>query len=210
MPEFKLYYFELYARAEPIRMMLHKGGADWEDVIKKGDDWKAFKPTIPGGQMPILELADGTMLGQSKAIAKLIGRKYGFYPEDPMLAYKSDAVCDYLEDRVMEFVGPAFCAPEDKEAKMKVVFEEAFPKLMKNLDSFIPEAGWITGDKMCVADFQLGNLYGSLMTNPKGRYGIEDGKWKEALEQYPKFNAYGQRFNAEFKDWIEKRFEATL
>ena len=63
MPEFKLYYFALYARAEPARMMLTHAGADWEDAITAGDDWKALKPNVPGGQMPCLELADGTRMG---------------------------------------------------------------------------------------------------------------------------------------------------
>ena len=205
MPEFKLYYFELYGRAEPIRMMLAHSGADWEDIIKTGDDWKAFKPTIPGGQMPILELADGTMMGQSMAIARFVGKKYGYYPADPMAAYHVDNIIDIAGDVLMNMVKPAFAPAEAKEALTTECFETHAPKFLACLDQYIKDDGFLVGDSLTLADFLIGGLYCNIMTNPKGRYGIEDGKWAEFLAKYPKFEAYGKRFAEAIKGWLEKR-----
>ena len=160
--------------------------------------------------MPTLELADGTMMGQSVAIANFIGKRHGFYPTDDMLAYKNDAIIDYLADRAKEIMGPAFAKEEEKAKLIDVSIDESFPKLMANLDSFIPETGFLLGDKLHVCDFFVGGLYVNVFTNPKGRFGIEDGRWAAALAKYPKFDAYGKRFAEANKEWLEKRMEATL
>ena len=39
----KLYYFDLYARAEPIRMALAKAGVAYEDLRTTGNAWKELK-----------------------------------------------------------------------------------------------------------------------------------------------------------------------
>ena len=41
----KFYYFDVYAKGEPVRMALTKAGVPFEDVIMAGDDWKALKET---------------------------------------------------------------------------------------------------------------------------------------------------------------------
>ena len=61
----KLYYFNLYARGEPIRMMLHRAGVQFEDIRvgfgKEHEDLKA-SGLLPNGQMPMLMLKDGTKM----------------------------------------------------------------------------------------------------------------------------------------------------
>ena len=44
----------------------------------------ARKPTTPWGSMPYLVLADGTVLGQSHALFRLIGKATGLYPDDAL------------------------------------------------------------------------------------------------------------------------------
>ena len=58
----KIHYFENYGKAEMSRMALHYCGVAFENVTHAGEDWVAYKPTTEFGQMPILELDDGTQL----------------------------------------------------------------------------------------------------------------------------------------------------
>ena len=94
MPEYKLYYFGVYARAEAMRMLLSHANADWENVMVGMEEWPALKPSMPGGVMPCLELADGTKMGQSVSILRFLGAKHGYYPKDPKQAYEVDMLLD--------------------------------------------------------------------------------------------------------------------
>ena len=121
MPEFKLIYFRLYVRAEPTRMMLTHAKADWEDVYAgKGFlHWKELKPKMPyPHQLPVLELADGAMITQSVAIARFVAKRFGYYPDDPLLAAKCDEFIDntYGEDNVfLKAMKPSYAPEETKE-----------------------------------------------------------------------------------------------
>ena len=59
-------YFQVYAKGEPIKMALWKAGVDFEDNRFTPEEWQALKASgkLPFGQVPILELADGTVLSQ--------------------------------------------------------------------------------------------------------------------------------------------------
>jgi hypothetical protein len=53
---FKVTYFKFYARGEAIRMLLSHAGAPWEDNQIEVSEWPAIKPTVPGNQLPCLEI----------------------------------------------------------------------------------------------------------------------------------------------------------
>ena len=118
----KVYYFDLFARAEPIRMMLTLANVPFEDCRMTGQAWMDLKPTLEYGQMPVLELDDGTQLSQSAAIYDYVATVHGFHPESPMDKYRGqnlyEAVfCDIFAKSI---VGMVFCKPEEKEAKMEI------------------------------------------------------------------------------------------
>lgn len=82
----KLYYFPSYGRAEPLRLMLHHAGIEYEECFIEMDDWPKHKPMMPGGSMPAIELPTGKKLGSTPSLARYFGRLYGYYPADPFLA----------------------------------------------------------------------------------------------------------------------------
>ena len=45
----KLYYFDIYGRAEPIRTLLHHAKVEYEDVRLKGDAWLEKKKEFEFG-----------------------------------------------------------------------------------------------------------------------------------------------------------------
>ena len=96
----KLTYFNLYARGEAIRMLLHHKKVDFEDEIINPADWSKLKRSgrFPQEQLPVFETEDGTVLHQSAAIIRYLGMVYGYYPEDPEQAYWCDWSIDTVND----------------------------------------------------------------------------------------------------------------
>ena len=77
-------------------MALWRAGVEFNDNRVTGDDWVALKGSgkLPYGQVPALELADGTVLAQGGTIVNYIG---DVYPDklkhaDPLVNAKADIV----------------------------------------------------------------------------------------------------------------------
>ena len=94
----KFFYFPAAARGDCARLALTLRKISFKDKVVAPADWGALKPTTIWGQMPYAELRDGTLLGQSYAIFRFIGKGTGLYPEDPLLAARVDECMDGLGD----------------------------------------------------------------------------------------------------------------
>jgi glutathione S-transferase len=103
--KFTLHYFGGYGRAEALRIMLNHANVDFTDHRFGFDAWPALKPTMVGGSVPNIEFADGTKIGATNAIMRMFGAKYGYYPEDPMMAYQNDFLTDLYYDYFDAFAG---------------------------------------------------------------------------------------------------------
>jgi len=208
MAEYTLHYFPLYARGEPIRMLLAHADVQFEDNRITMDDWKNHKASMPNGQLPALELKDGTRVGQSNAIMRMLGMKYGYYPTDPMEAFKSDELSDYYLD-IMGKVYPPFFKPEDqREAMYPEIFDNVLPKFLDLIDPHCAKGQFIVGEKLCVADFWIGGLYTTFFSNPA--VGFAKDRFDAILAKYPNFQAYGERFAAANEKWISTRVPAPI
>ena len=97
-PLYKLHYFQFYGRAEAIRMMLEHANVPYENLEFSFAEWPEKKPLMPKGQVPVLELPDGTMMPESYAIARYIARVHGYYPDDPRAGYEVDSLVDGFDD----------------------------------------------------------------------------------------------------------------
>ena len=102
------------------RMALHYCEIEFENVIHSGEDWAAFKPTTEFGQMPILELGDGTMLAQSQCIFNFIcdqwGDSKGLTPQDRMVRYNGQCTVAVLhDDFAMKHIMAAWFMPDGDE-----------------------------------------------------------------------------------------------
>ena len=132
--EYVFHYFGLMVRGEPIRMMLAHANIPFEDRRYTMEDWPNHKASMPNGQMPALEMKDGTRLGQSNAIVRMLGCKYGYYPEDPLQAFKCDELCDTYLDIIGKIYIPFFKPEDQREAMYPDIFDKILPNFLTRID----------------------------------------------------------------------------
>lgn len=74
MPNYTLNYFNGRGRGELTRLIFAASGTQFVDKRITFDEWPAFKPNAPIGQLPYLEV-DGNPLPQSISIARFVARE---------------------------------------------------------------------------------------------------------------------------------------
>ncbi|CAM9740056.1 unnamed protein product [Ectocarpus sp. 12 AP-2014] len=97
MAPIKFSYFNWESIGEPVRLALAQSGVEWVDDRVAGADWPALKPTLPNGQLPVMEV-DGVVIPQSTAQLRYVGKIGGLYPTDPVQAALADAAIDTVND----------------------------------------------------------------------------------------------------------------
>ena len=65
----------------------------------------ALKPSLPFGQLPVLEV-DGVTIGQSMAIARYLANEYGIAGTSNMVKAQVDEVVDVINDVQNAMVSP--------------------------------------------------------------------------------------------------------
>jgi len=87
----KISYFPIEAAAEKVRLTLVMCGKEFEDNRVVFQDWGAYKPQTPYGQMPVMDIteSDGTKktFAQSDAMMRYIAARFDesgtLFPKDP-------------------------------------------------------------------------------------------------------------------------------
>ena len=71
--DYELIYFDLHAKAEPIRLCFVHAKADWKDTRVLFEAWPELKSTMPNGQVPVLK-CNGQVMNESVAILRFVGK----------------------------------------------------------------------------------------------------------------------------------------
>ncbi|KAK3772756.1 hypothetical protein RRG08_049246 [Elysia crispata] len=74
----KIHYFDEGGRAEVSRLVLVWAGKSFEDIRIPFQEWPDVKPTMPLGQVPVLDMG-GQKYPQSLAIAAYLAREFDLY-----------------------------------------------------------------------------------------------------------------------------------
>ncbi|KAG1708333.1 hypothetical protein DVH05_025011 [Phytophthora capsici] len=154
----KLIYFDVKGRAELPRMLLNYGEVKFVDERVQFPDFPALKPTLPFGQLPILEV-DGKVFAQSMAITRYAAKLVGLYPSDAVDALKVDmfsCALDELDEPFTDFKVKTQDETE-KQQKMKVFIEETVPKCFQALETLM-EGKFVLGDNISYVDVQFLDL----------------------------------------------------
>ena len=81
-------------------------------------------------------------------------------------------------------------------------FTEILPKFLADVESTLGNQKFICGEQLSIADFYIGNLYVSWLVNPLA---YEPERREALLQQFPKYTAYGKRFEATMGPFLKKR-----
>ena len=205
----KVFYFDIYGRAEAARMMLWKAGVAYEDVRVSGPTFAALKPELEYGQVPCLELDDGTKLVQTDAILAYLAATHGFAPKDPMDCYKAQHLLSYVNEDFMtrKFYKWFQAKEEDKPAIIESLFATDVPALFAVLDKKIGAHKFIIGDTLSLVDFCVGGMIVNMVLNPNSAMKTQwEAAWATAGEN---LKTYVANFQAEMKEYLDKRPECV-
>lgn len=185
----KLYYFDIYGRAESIRFLLSHAKVEYENVNAGPIMADLKKDKLEFGQVPMLETADGKHFVQSWAILRYLGRTYGYYPNDAELAWKIDSTIDAVEDYVVAYFKYNFESNEEKKAVFKEAWLKNLPMWVSAIEKRLEANGgkYIAGDKITIADFALAYVgFGLLLNeaNPHYAESLPFIKDQEVLKKY--------------------------
>lgn len=153
-PQLTLTYFDGTGRAELTRLIFAYGVVEFHDKRVK-EDFPALKPTLPLGQLPVLQV-DGTTYSQSMAIARYAAKLSGLYPQDPLQALTVDMISETFMDLMVAVIDYSYMEKDAtaKEAKTKKFACETLPKAFGLLETMI-QGKFFLGDSPAYADLQL-------------------------------------------------------
>ncbi len=203
----KLYYFDIYGRAEAVRMLLSHAKQPYENVVINGEQLGQLKTEgkLEFGQVPMLETDDGKQLVQSWAILRYLGRRFGYYPEDPETAWRVDSTIDAVEDYLNAYFRFHFEQNEEKKKQAHERFLAFLPNWLEAIEKRIiknESQNYIVGSKMTIADFALGALGFALLLNEANPHYKETEPF---ILKHEVLKAYAGHLKEELKEHLEKR-----
>lgn len=148
-PKLKLVYFDIKGKAECIRMLCSYANYPLEDYrFKSREEFSALKGsnTLTYGQVPALYVNDGeTILCQTSAIMRYLGKLTGLYPSCPKTAAVVDGLLDFENDLLMglsvsryaDRFGYSLLTPENIVTIRTELNEKVLPSHLANLERLL-------------------------------------------------------------------------
>ena len=163
----RVVYFALHGRCEMIRAMLHYSDIDFlnEEISPPpSEEWPNMKKS---GRMVFNSLPEityeGVVMNQSKAAARAIAIKLGYYRESPEECYAIDSIMEFNQENNDQIFAYAF---SDRSEQGNLDWVNAWKKLCDILEARLEEhkRPYIAGTNgITLADFSLiGTFFGQI------------------------------------------------
>eukprot|EP00929_Paragymnodinium_shiwhaense_P107843 TRINITY_DN741_c0_g1_i1.p1 TRINITY_DN741_c0_g1~~TRINITY_DN741_c0_g1_i1.p1 ORF type:complete len:248 (-),score=87.37 TRINITY_DN741_c0_g1_i1:179-838(-) len=153
----KYTYFPLQtAVGMPGQIFMELSGKDYEGVSLPMEKWAETKPTTPTGVLPVAEMADGSFIVESQAIARVIAAATGNLGEgsDFMMSEMLAGMNADLNKSVMAIAPTMFTVSGFDDAKKKT-FEEKKPDVIAFLAKY---EKFLKGDKFTSTGMTFGEI----------------------------------------------------
>lgn len=191
----KLYYWGMPGKAEQIRLTLHVGGVEFEDIHVTGESYAALKEKIGDSKylinLPLLEV-DGQYFSESQAILRFAAGRAGLVPSCEFKAFKAHEVAACADD-VFGNIGFTFGISDVTEriAARRALLDKSTGRLYKYLTRINNFLGKLESD-FVAGEFSYGDcaLYAALKAIGSG---LLDGYSAADLEEFTHIVAYLKR-----------------
>jgi len=197
----KVTYFDGRGRGEILRLILAKGGKQFEDERIGFEGWPAHKPKTPLGFMPVLNV-NGKEFSQGLAIAIYLARECNLYTSSNLDNLMIDQILMSREDIVVPESKIKFEKDASKhEGMIKDLFDGAYPKIFGLFEKAITDnptkSGFAVGKGMTLADLVIFDV----------TYWIMELKADLMKEKFPKICALVDKVKSDknIKAYLEKR-----
>jgi len=220
MPMIKFSYFDIEAKGELIRLLLHAAGNfDFEDHRIPIADWPGeHKAATTFGQLPMLQW-DGEELAQSMAIARFVARRAGLAGKTDLEFAQADMVACHYEDIWTKLPKMMFAkSQEERETLVKEYLGEFLPKWLEPLEKLLEKRGGLyiaprgecfTGSSITFADYAVMVVLDFLHHPNHAAFKDMDNleERKKILDSFPLVKANYQRTSAlpDVVSWKKKK-----
>jgi glutathione S-transferase len=147
-----------------VRLLLQQLGLPFEwvhvDILKKESRTPEFLQRNPRGQIPVLELPDGTYLTESNAILHYLAEGSAMLPVDRLLHAQvlqwmfyeqySHEPCVASARFIVRYLG----RPPEHEARLQAKIEEGYEALAL-MEQHLATRDWFVGSGYTIADIAL-------------------------------------------------------
>lgn len=186
-------YFPIRGRAEPIRLMLEELAIKYRENPVAGADWRALKPQMPFGKVPMFEDGEHT-IHESHAIYRYLARRCDLYGRNESERIQCDMLEQVLSDAVEAF-GRLTWSSHFSEKRQDFI-DKQVRNTLNNLETYLTNNDrdkdcWV-GNRLTYVDF-LGWTYLDCMRALAGDI-VKDypnlAYLKESFENRPRIKAY--------------------
>lgn len=156
MPKLALIYFDFDgSRGEAARLAMHLGGVPFEDRRIPRKEWAPVRDQYPFQALPVLEV-DGTLLAESNAINRYVGKLAGLYPKDDWQAARVDELMDAIET-ITGKIGATFSLEGDaKKQAREALAAGPLARYLQQFEVRLKAGGgeWFAENRLTVADLK--------------------------------------------------------
>ncbi len=191
----RLTYFDFPGRGEAVRDALRIGHVAFEDVRVSAATFRELRAAgkLPTDTLPMLELPDGTRIGQSNTLLRWAGAQAGLTPTDPVEALEVESLLDCIEDYGARLSVSIRVEDEAVRASLRSALAASWlPHFYELLDRRLRDGeAWLAAGRLTVADLKAVHLLDKLIN------GSLTGLPTDALVAFPRVVAWRARVHDE-------------
>lgn len=159
MARYKLTYFDMDGgRAEPVRIAFHAAGIKFDDERISFPQFGETRQALRFTCLPVLEI-DGTVVTQSNAMARFVGKKAGLYPDDDVQALYCDEAMGAIEDLLHSMVQTFGLDGDELKAAREKLVDGWLTIFLKGLNDLLDRGGdYFADNRLTVADLKVSGI----------------------------------------------------